>query len=119
MVTTWRSSIVRVILVSTVLTLAVDLFFNPTVHLGLVDTLGVTFLIQIIGVGLAAALVEGLKTRTLVRTLLNSLLFAFFLVFVLNPVNDIGLGWTFVSIFVIELAGFTAAEILTRHKSRR
>jgi hypothetical protein len=110
----FRSSFVRIILISVAMVFVIDLFFVPTFTISPLWTLGISLLIQVVGLIIAAGLVSGFKGRQLVRILVISLLTSIVIVFVLQPANNVGIAWTIVSILIIEVSGFGAAEALTR-----
>jgi len=109
----WRSTIIRLVLVSVVLTIVIDLFFVPAVSNIELTVFG-TFLLQIAALLLALAVAKGARSQVIFRTLLIALLFSLWVVYVLKPVNNLGVAWTLVTILIIESSGFFFAEILSR-----
>ena len=110
----WRSSLVRILLVGATMSFVIDLFFVPSIHLDPVTLFFATVGIQLLAMGLSYAVSRGPKSYTLIRVLLVSFVTSLVVEYVLQPSNDVGEAWTFLSILIIEVAGFGAAEALTR-----
>jgi len=110
----FRSTLVRIILISIAMVFVIDLFFVPTFSISPFYVFFVSLVIQVVGLFVAAGLVDGFKKRQLLRILLISLLTGLVIVYILQPVNNIGVAWTIISVLTIEVSGFGAAEALTR-----
>lgn len=106
--------IVRTILISIGLTFVIWLFFIPTNLANPILTFSVTFAIQTVGLLLASRLTKGFKRRAVINTFAVAALYAILIVYIFNPVNNIGFVWTFFTILLIEFSGFLAAEVLVR-----
>lgn len=114
----WQSNLVRILLVAVVLTVVIELFFQPQISLDPASSFVITFILQLFALGFASWLAEGQNRRVFVRTLIVSFLMAIFIDVLLNPKTNLGLAWTFIAVLIVEVFGILGAWALARRADR-
>ncbi|HEV2120581.1 MAG TPA: hypothetical protein VGS11_10845 [Candidatus Bathyarchaeia archaeon] len=114
-------TLVRVLLVSTALTVVIDLFFVPNYASPPLVLLATVFGTQVVSILAATSILRNVlhgflavKFSSPIRTVIVAFLFSLWIVFILQPLNNIGLLWTFVSIMIIEIFAYGAVEAMIR-----